>query len=291
MALTRRHFLLASAGALVLAACGGDDDGPAVSPTVGGGDVDTSGASLVRFFADGTLVAGVPQRLPLGLADSEGLLTTTAPETVVLEVFDADGRVVGEPVEVRRHDAGIPRPYFPAFLDLTEEGVYFLRTQFEGDPAETAFTLVGRSGTRVPLVGGPLPPVETPTVDDPRGVDPICTAEPQCPLHEVSLAQALGESRPVAFLIGTPAFCQTAICGPVLDLLVAQQQAFPEVRMVHAEVYTRPDPTSPTTPAIDDYALTFEPVLFVADASGVITDRFDGIWDADELVGALERVS
>src|SRR3546814_12918171 len=68
--------------------------------------------------------------------------------------------------------------------------------------------------------GDAIPAVATPTPTDARGVNPICTAEPACPLHDVSLADALGEGRPIALLVATPAFCQIAICRPVLALLL-----------------------------------------------------------------------
>ena len=75
------------------------------------------------------------------------------------------------------------------------------------------------------------------------------------------------EGRPIAFLIATPAFCQTAACGPVLDVLLTLQPEFSDVRMVHAEVYTDTSLESTTT-AVKDYQLAFEPVLYLADADG-----------------------
>ena len=71
------------------------------------------------------------------------------------------------------------------------------------------------------------------------------------------------EGRPVALLVSTPKFCQVAICGPVLDVLLSQRGAFPDVRMIHAEVYT--DETIETlAPVIDALGMTYEPGLFVA---------------------------
>jgi len=282
--LSRRSFLAAGAGAVLLAACGGSD-----GSSSGGSDSSAQSLALVRFFADGTLEAGSRQRLVLGLADSEGLITSGAPAALTLLV-SRDGRTVGGPVTAERHDAGLPRPYYPAYLELADEGVYDVTTEVDGTEAASAFTIVAPGADPVPGVGDALIPVETPTFDDDRGVDPICTAEPTCPLHDVTLTQALTEGRPLALLIATPAFCQTAICGPVLDVLLSQQERFPGVHLLHGEVYTRPDPNSPTTPVVDAYRLTFEPVLFLAGPDGVITDRFDGIFDQVELADALGRL-
>ena len=77
----------------------------------------------------------------------------------------------------------------------------------------------------------------------------------------------LAAGQPVAYLIGTPAYCKTAVCGPVLDLLLDEQDSRPDITMIHAEVYTD-DTIEVVAPAVTAYSLNFEPVLFVADASG-----------------------
>ena len=60
--------------------------------------------------------------------------------------------------------------------------------------------------------------------------------------------------------------------------------------MVHAEVYTDTSLESTTT-AVQDYNLAFEPVLYLADADGVITSRLDSIYDVAELRGELTKLS
>ena len=51
---------------------------------------------------------------------------------------------------------------------------------------------------------------------------------------------------------------------------------------MHADVYA--DETATTTaPAVEALNLTFEPVLWVTDTSGVITHRFEGVWHASEV--------
>jgi hypothetical protein len=41
-------------------------------------------------------------------------------------------------------------------------------------------------------------------------------------------------------------------------------------------------------PAVTAYSLNFEPVLFVADATGTLVARLDSIWDESELNTALD---
>ncbi|MFP5378014.1 MAG: hypothetical protein ACLGIO_14690, partial [Acidimicrobiia bacterium] len=130
----------------------------------------------------------------------------------------------------------------------------------------------------------------SPTTADPLGVDPICTADPPCPLHDVSLDAALGERRPLAVLFATPALCQSRLCGPVLDTLLEQREAFADrVRFLHVEIYT--DRTGETlAPTVQAYNLTAEPVLFLAGADGTVRERLDNAFDRVEARAALERL-
>ena len=104
----------------------------------------------------------------------------------------------------------------------------------------------------------------------------------------------MAAGKPIALLIGTPAYCQTGICGPVLDLIVAQQKNYMgKIEMIHAEVDTKAytGPETPTTASVQGYSLPFEPYFVVADASGTIVARLDSIWDADELKTSLDLIA
>ncbi len=305
--LPRRAVLLGGLGTALLAACGGgDDDGvdagadadtdttlrPGRNSPPAGGDPSAQGAttfSLVRFFGDDVLVAGTEQRVPFGLGDRDGVVTGDVPAMLEFSVLDEDGEALGAAIAAESRGEGIPRPYFPVRFAVDAPGIYTMVTEYLGERLESAVQVNDPAGVPIPGVGQPMVPSETPTTADGRGVDPICTREPDpCPLHDVTLTEALGEGRPVALLISTPKFCQVSICGPVLEVLLAQQSAYPQVRMVHAEVFTD-ETTSMTTRAVQDYALSFEPCLFVAKADGTVAERLDTIFDAVEVRAALDK--
>ena len=93
-------------------------------------------------------------------------------------------------------------------------------------------------------------------------------------MHQASLDTALGTT-PVVFAVATPRFCQTAVCGPVVDVVEEFKQQAPEgVTFIHAEVYN--DAGITTSSVIDELALPSEPWTWVIDADGVVVDRFDG---------------
>lgn len=175
-------------------------------------------------------------------------------------------------------------------------GVHALEFRF---PRAAIWTLLaettGSDGTRLlgsvavevkahsasPLPGDRAIPSQTPTLRDHRGVDPICTREPPCPLHEVTLADALALRRPVAFYVGTPKFCQSRVCGPnIEELLGVRREIGDRATFVHAEVYLNDDGDTIAkqivSPAFLEWRFESEPWLFLIDRSGVVAARFEG---------------
>jgi hypothetical protein len=291
---TRRRFLLGSAGLAMLAACAGDDTGDDAGDDTGGqtdADDAPAGIVLVRRFAPQTLVPG-RQRIPVVLGDQDGLIPAErVPASLVGQLLTEAGEPASDAITAERHGSELAQPYFPFFAALDAPGIYTLAVELGGEVITAAVDVTDPADIAMPLVGDALPPFDTPTVRDGGGVDPICTRSPACPLHDITLTEALGSGTPVLYLVGTPAHCKTAVCGPVLDLMLAEREVRGEtVAMVHAEVYTD-DSITTTAPAVQAYHLTFEPVLFVTDGSGMLVERLDAIWDERELRAALDAVT
>ena len=92
--------------------------------------------------------------------------------------------------------------------------------------------------------------------------------------------------------MSTPAFCQIAICGPVLDVLLGVTADHPSIRYLHAEVYAHPNEEIETkAPVVAELGLTFEPCLVLVGSDGVVVERLDTIFDEDEVTDALARLA
>ncbi len=287
MPLSRRTFLLGSAGAIALAACGGNDDDGGTSAPSTSAAAASGGLTIARVFAPTQPVA-TALRLPIALADGEQAILDDVPSAITVRYGIEGSSTRSEPIEVARHDEGIPTPYFPLELTLPETGSWQLDIEAGDQQAATSVDIVAANEVpAVPGRGERLLAMATPTTESPNGVDPICTRDPVCPFHGQTLEAAMGTGKAVAFIISTPQFCQTAICGPVLDLLIDRQEQFADViEFVHAEVYT--DTTArTTTPTVQAYGLTWEPSLFLAMPDGTIASRLDYTYDAVELDRAL----
>ena len=278
--LDRRSFLLASAGLLAAAACNrpGSD-----KPVVEADADDPSAVALVT--ASYVHVTGIDERLTLALVRDNG--PELLDEALDVTVTDPSGKKLGT-VPGELHDDGIPLPYLLVRRRFEVPGVHEAKVTYKGTALKTTFTVEDPAEVRVPIPGRPLIATPTPTVADNRGVSPICTRDPVCPLHDVSLDAALGEKRPIALLFSTPALCKSQLCGPVLDNLLSQHAAFgSRVRFLHVEIFT--DTSGKTlAPAVQAYHLESEPFLFLADADGVVRERLDNAFDRAEVKAALE---
>jgi hypothetical protein len=129
-------------------------------------------------------------------------------------------------------------------------------------PTGAAVQVSARDEILVPLVDDPFPPFDTPTVSNARGVNPICTRNPEpCPLHDITLSEALKIGKPILYLVGTPAYCSTGTCSPALDGVLKVRGEFGDsMTFVHAEIYTD-DTLSTVAPAVTSLNMTYEPAL------------------------------
>ncbi|MDP2290858.1 MAG: twin-arginine translocation signal domain-containing protein [Actinomycetota bacterium] len=269
MNFSRRHFLAAAGGAVALAACGNSDD------STEGGWV------IVQRFPNHPLFTPGETRLPISLADGERLLDN-GPDELPGWIEDFTGTKVADIVGRKRKD-GIPTPYWEVRAELERAVIYTMRFQ-DDDGYGATFELFDPADVKTPVTGSAMPGFDTPTVDDHRGVEPFCSLTPDpCPLHAVTLTEALASGKPVAYMVGTPAHCSTGTCTPGLEFLVAEGERVGDaIVMVHADVYAD-DAATVVAPAVESLGAEYEPIIYFIDATGTVVDRLDAIWDRGEL--------
>ncbi|MEN3271513.1 MAG: hypothetical protein V7636_274 [Actinomycetota bacterium] len=286
---SRRTFLLGGASVVALAACGGNDHSESSSDQTVSSSTTAGGLAIAKVFSPEQPV-GVPVRLPLALADAQGALLDGVPARIKVR-YGPDAGELSTPLDVTRHAQGIPRPYFPLVATFTSPGTWRIQVEVNGATADATVTAKPHEQLpAVPGIGDKLISMKTPTKSDALGVDPICTRQPPCPFHEKSLDEAMKSGNAIAFIVSTPAFCQTAICGPVLDLVVDRAKDLSAtVEFVHAEVYTD-DTAKTTTDAVQTYGLTYEPALFLALPDGTIQGTLAYTFDGVELDAELSRI-
>lgn len=292
--LDRRTFLFGTLGTGLLAACGAGSTSPTLPA-----QARSSTPSLlypafpVGFGSESVTAAGLLQRITFVLRDEVDIMRATAPDSVRIEIT-REGSRIGDVVS-DRHSEGILTPYYPVEFVPPMPGRYEASLPDFPGVEPVMFLVNDRAEVAVPFIGDPMRPVDTPTFDNHRGVEPVCTRAIPCPFHELNLAEVLGNGRPTVLMIATPGFCQTDICGPVVDLMIDLAPGRPDVDFIHAEVYTDPGifvtgRFPDTTPAVNVNELPFEPIVYLADTDDTIVASLSTTWDRDELASALTKI-
>jgi hypothetical protein len=270
----------------------------------------SSTGQLIPLVVSSQVVAGPPSRFLYSIADPANPYVPTASAAVPTQVaFSALARDPGNPV------ATVPG----TFLDSGNgQGLYHLTSTFDCAGAwgmELVATLPsGPVTTRaifdvlpygsVPAIGGPAPRSESLTATTPEGIAAISTdTSPDPDLYRLSLSQAVGSGRPTYIVFATPAFCQTATCGPTLDIVKTVVPDYQDrVDFIHVEPYLLHQTDAGLQPLLDadghlqvvqsvlDYGLPTEPYQFLADGAGIVRAEFQGIASADEIRAALDAV-
>ena len=293
--ISRRTFISGSLGVIgatstvglssLLAGCSGDSTATTSESVAALGDLQ-----LVQRFPQVLVPGNV--RLPISLANTQGLLTTESgvdlPSTLTAKLVNADTQeIVAESLSANRHDTGLTIPYWPFRVDIDKPGIYTLIV--DGGPEEgAAIQVLNATEVLIPLVGSQLPGFDTPTLDDHRGVEPVCTRTPEpCEFHYITLNEALALKKPIAYLVGTPAHCQTGTCAPALEALISVKKSIGNaMTFLHAEIYTD-DKATTVAPSVVALKMEYEPAIYITDASGKIIERFDAVFDADEINAAI----
>lgn len=181
-----------------------------------------------------------------------------------------------------------PWPATPADADVPPGGLYTVEARFpgtglhevvvvtdDGQAGAVAVDVRDASSSQLPAPGQQAQAVATPTEADPLGYTTLCTRAEPCGMHDVSLDEALLREQPIVLLFATPAFCQTAVCGPTVDVLEqVRRDGFDDVQFIHCEIFS--DKGSTLGDPVQAWNLPTEPWLFLIGPGGRIVRRADG---------------
>lgn len=143
---------------------------------------------------------------------------------------------------------------------------------------------------KIPQVGQKAPLIHTPTAQDVGGdLSKITTRIPPDTQNEVDYAEVLGHE-PIVLLFATPQFCQSRVCGPVVDVAEQVKQLYGDrAAFIHMEIYENNEPPK-TRSQVRAFHLPTEPWLFVIDRHGIIRDEIEGAFGVDRLTRAVKGV-
>jgi len=262
---------------------------------------------IIPVLASSEIAKG-QNRFLFSLTDPAGALVAAPEVAVRLEfyddeadpdavVFEADARFLWAIEGVRglyAADVDFPSAgrwgtrFYATFPDGTEETV-----RVDYDVWEQ---------TSTPAIGSAAPRIDTPTAADVDGdLDRISSdPAPVERFYELSILDAIEADLPAVIAFVTPAFCQSATCGPTIEKVKEVAASHPtDVNFVHVEPYLMWEKDGYLQPMLSDegwlqaapwteaYGLRTEPYVIVIDPEGLVRAKFEGAITVDELEDAL----
>lgn len=285
----RRTFLrvlaVLGAGGALTACSGGRQVSEAASPAVSA-EADPGAEAVAAVAPDAEVSLAVVAATFEQLVDQ--------PNAFVFGLFTLDQEPIeGASAQVYAVPSGGAEPVgpwqaTPADADVPPGGLYTVDASFpdtglheivvvtdDGRAGSVAVDVRDASTSQLPAPGQQAQAVATPTEAEPLGYSTLCTRPEPCGMHDISLDDALVGDEPVVLLFATPAFCQTAVCGPTVDVLEqVRRDGFGDVTFIHCEIFS--DAGETIGDPVQAWNLPTEPWLFVIGPGGTIARRADG---------------
>ena len=294
---SRRSVLLAGLGALA-AACAPTAAAPQSSPGTRPGTSSTAG-QITPIVAASDIAVGTNQRFLFAAIGSDNRPITDA--TVELAFFKLTGpstaQLRSRAPAVYRESPGAPdRGVYVARTDFDEAGDWGVAAQVSRagrEPTELRASFQVKAQSATPSVGAAVPASRTLTGTTPEEIERFCSARPPDHFHQLSIADAILQPKPLVVLFASPSFCTSRTCGPSLEVLGALETQYGNgANYIHVEIYRdgHPGERGEMVPAVTEWGLPSEPWLFVVDANGQLVDKFEGSITVEEVGTALARV-
>lgn len=294
----RRFFILLLALGLLASACGSDDEegAPSAEPSETSEQscpTDYVGADVYPVFVSSEITVGDRARFLVGLLDENDapLSNDELDMTATFEPVSGSGGSAEADFQfietVPSQDRGLYVGY-PAF---DAPGLWRAELALEGGGIDTelvgCFQVTDEGST--PAIGAPAPASDVPTLDDVANLKEISTAsDPNPDFYKTTPAQALKKGEPFVLVFATPKYCMSQTCGPTLDIVQKAVKGFPDLTVIHSEIYKGLEPNNPVVPAVEEWGLPSEPWVFVVNAKGNVVAKYEGSVAVEELKPVLK---
>ena len=195
-----------------------------------------------------------------------------------------------------------PRGVFTTQLEFDkagEWGIGAVVTDANGAERKASARVRVKESSATPKIGAPAPRSVSKTLADVDGFEQLTTDfEPDADLYGITIAEALDVGKPLLLVFSTPAYCQTATCGPQLGVIKELKAEYADrMNFIHIEVYDNPHEiegdlsNAIISPTAEEWGLPSEPWTFLVDGNGIIRAKFEAFTTQEELVDALESLT
>lgn len=244
--------------------------------------------------APGTFDVGEPQRLLVGLVDSETAAFLASPD------LEATGVLIAPDTTEREVSAEflwtVPDRVGIYLIRDTfdQEGTWWVKLRPQGMTESMQASFIVGNDDPMPGIGDQAVSIETRTTAEHQLSEISSDPDPDPSFYELSLDQALSNGQPTVVVFASPAFCTSQTCGPMLDQVENVADQYPGVNFLHVEIYENLDAETfedlRISEAVSAWGLPSEPWVFVMDSQGTVSSRFEGALGDGEIEEALAKV-
>lgn len=278
---------------LFLAAC--SPSSQATPPTTG------ASATLTPVIAASELVVG-RNRLPIGVIKNGTPVNDPQLKVHLGFYFLGAGdtsKVQSESDAVYRGE-GLPTGLYVAYPTLDKPGSWNMEVRID---ESSGASQVSRQRIEVlaqpstPPVGSTAIPSKNLTIRDQPDLKQLTSdTNPDPDLYQMTIVDAIEAHKPFLVAFSTPGFCQSAVCGPNLQVIKKlKNELKSQINFIHVEVYPYPFSDSfqqgRYVPAMGEWKLRTEPWTFLVDGKGVIQAKYEGGITFAEMEPALKQLA
>lgn len=151
--------------------------------------------------------------------------------------------------------------------------------------------VVGRFD-KIPRPGDEAPRINTPTPEDVGGdLSQLTTRIPPDTQNQVDYADVLGQE-PIVLLFATPQFCESRVCGPVVDVAEqVKEEDGDKAAFIHMEIWKDNEPGTVVRPQVRAFNLPNEPWMFAIDREGRVSSILQGAFGPEALSAAVQKAA
>lgn len=303
------------AALVLLAACAGDNNDPS-----SGAEGRLDGEELVVQAASYDLAVGGKQRFIAGvltqdqlfvshgevdlsffyLGTEEGEGTAEEGPTAVGEFLPIDGEP-GQPGPIAE-PASSGRGVYGAEVAFDKAGFWAveLSADIGGETRGGRAVFEVRDEHRFPAPGDEAPKTRNRTLDSdvPSGaIDSRARDGEEIPdkgLHEMTIAESIGQGEPTVVVFATPVYCVSRFCGPITDMIEDLSKKYSDrANFIHIEIWFDFQDQALNKAAAEwllvDQDL-LEPWVYLIDGDGTIAERWDNVATEAEVEAALKEL-
>lgn len=274
-----------------LVGCSGE---PTSTPTPPAGPIISDSVSAIQIaIASDDFVVGTP-RIPFVLFDGPNKESNA--QKVVIHAFD----LLKEAPELSwkgeaTNYSDYAIPYWVVYPELPHDGLWgFVAdiTLADGTLTQSQFTIEVVETSLSPTIGSPVPATQNRTLATEPEIGKLTSSQdPNPALYQMTVDEAVANDKPSVVVFSTPAFCQTAVCAPVLDSVEEVYEVFGDrVNFIHLEIYKEFNPELVVADEVTLWGLISEPWTFVLGEDGHVVARLGGPVSPQELTAVLEEI-